>query len=117
MPTIKKEFGAKMSRNAPIKIEVLDRPAPPEITRILDGLDLLTRNVLLRASTTLLTASLRTLAISIGERASDTRIRGYADALMLTRTIDAYKQHDIASYARILAHPDEQYQVVPKSGK
>jgi hypothetical protein len=37
--------------------------------------------------------------------------------LCLPGTIDAYKQRDIATYARILAHPDEQYQFVRKPGQ
>lgn len=101
-----------MSKNAPIKVEVLDRPAPPEISRILDGLDLLTRNVLIARLNNL------TNGKSPNTREFDWgACVGYADALMFTGTIDAYKQHDIATYARILAHPDEQYQFSPKSGQ
>lgn len=101
-----------MNKSAPIKTEVLDRPAPPEIARILDGLDLLTRNVLIARLNNL------TSGKSPNTREFDWgACVGYADALMLTGTIDAYKQRDIATYARILAHPDEQYQFVPDSGQ
>jgi len=98
-----------MSKNAPIKIEVLDRAAPPEISRILNGLDLLTRNFLI--------VRLNNLTNGKPTNTHDFdwgACVGYADALMFTGTVDAYKQHDIAAYARILAHPDEQYQFAPK---
>jgi len=98
--------------NAPIKVEKLDRPAPPEITAILDGLDLLIRNVLI--------ARLNNLTNGKSPNTRDFdwgACVGYAEALMFTGTIDAYKQKDIAMYARILAHPNEQYQFVPKSGQ
>lgn len=98
--------------NGPIKIEKLDRPAPPEISAILDGLDLLTRNVLI--------ARLNNLTNGNSPNTRDFEwgaCVGYADALMLTGTIDAYAQSDIATYARILAHPGQQYQFVPKTGQ
>jgi hypothetical protein len=52
--------------NPPIKIEKLDRPAPPKITAILDGLNLLTRNILIARLNNLTNGKSLTPATLIG---------------------------------------------------
>lgn len=95
--------------NPPIKNEPLAQPAPPEIVRILDRLHMLTRNVLV--------ARLNNLSSG---KSPNTRefdwgaCVGFADALMFTGTVNATEQNDLATYARLLAHPNEQYRHVPK---
>jgi len=94
-----------------LKIELLDRQAPPEISRILDRLDILVRNVLIARLNNLTDGkSGNTVEFDWGACV------GYADALMFTGKIDAHEQNDLATYARLLARPDEQYRHNPKQG-
>ena len=98
--------------NPLIKAVSLDRSAPPEISRIIDRLDILTRNVLVARLNNLTNGkSNNTVEFDWGACV------GFADALMFTGKIDAHAQNDLATYARLLAHPDEQYRHIPKQGE